>query len=151
MSRIIFIGKTGSGKTTLCQKLDELEIKYKKTQAIELYNHAIDTPGEYLENRHYYSALIMTAVDAEIIALIADPTEDENYLPPAFASTFAKEVIGIITKIQKVTDEKKLQKVEETLKEAGASKIFKVDTIEGIGIDELFTYLDSKLSKGVKG
>ena len=45
MSRVIFIGKTGCGKTTLCQKLNELEIKYKKTQAVELYDNAIDTPG----------------------------------------------------------------------------------------------------------
>ncbi len=30
MKNIIFMGKTGSGKTTLCQKLDQLELKYKK-------------------------------------------------------------------------------------------------------------------------
>lgn len=151
MSRVIFIGKTGSGKTTLCQKLNELEIKYKKTQAIELYDNAIDTPGEYLENRNYYSALIVTAVDAEIIALIADPLEEECYLPPAFASTFAREVIGIITKVSLVKSEAQIQRVQERLKEAGVSCIFKVDTIEGVGIEELFAYLDSKLTKGVKG
>lgn len=141
------MGKTGCGKTTLCQKLNELEIKYKKTQAVEHYDNAIDTPGEYLENRNYYSALIMTAVDAEIIALIADPLEEECYLPPAFAGSFAKTVMGIITKISKVKDQNQITKVEERLKEAGAEKIFKVDTIEGTGIEELFTYLDSILKQ----
>lgn len=141
MSKVIFIGKTGSGKTTLCQKLNELEIKYKKTQAVELYDHAIDTPGEYLENRHYYSALIMTAVDAEIIALIADPTAYESFIPPAFAGSFSKEVIGIITKINLVKDPADIEKVEERLKEAGVTRIFKVDTIDDVGIKELFEYL----------
>lgn len=141
MSKVIFIGKTGSGKTTLCQKLHELEIKYKKTQAIELYDHAIDTPGEYLENRHYYSALIMTAVDAEIIALIADPTAYESFIPPAFAGSFAKEVIGIITKINLVKDKADIDKVEVRLKEAGVTRIFKIDTIDDVGIKDLFEYL----------
>ncbi len=145
MSRVIFMGRTGCGKTTLCQKLDELELKYKKTQSVELYNHAIDTPGEYLENRNYYSALITTAVDAEIIALIGDPTASENFIPPAFACSFAKELIGIITKINLVEDEIQIQKVEESLKAAGVSRIFKVDTVDGIGIEELFDYLEQFL------
>ena len=145
MSRVIFMGRTGCGKTTLCQKLDELEIKYKKTQSVELYNHAIDTPGEYLENRNYYSALLTTAVDAEIIALIGDPTASENFIPPAFACSFAKELIGIITKINLVEDEIQIQKVEESLKAAGVSRIFKVDTVDGIGIEELFDYLEQFL------
>lgn len=146
MSRVIFMGRTGCGKTTLCQKLDELELKYKKTQSVELYNHAIDTPGEYLENRNYYSALIMTAVDAEVIALIGDPTASENFIPPAFAGSFAKELIGIITKINLVEDEIQIQKVEESLKAAGVSRIFKVDTVDGIGIEELFDYLEQFLN-----
>ena len=69
MKKVIFIGKTGSGKTTLCQKLHDLEIQYKKTQSIEVYDESIDTPGEYLENRFYYKALIVTAADADIIAV----------------------------------------------------------------------------------
>lgn len=145
MKRIIFIGKTGCGKTTLCQKLNELEIKYKKTQAVELYENAIDTPGEYLENRHYYSALIMSAVDAKIIALVADPTAYDHFIPPAFAGSFAKEVIGIITKVNLVTDDKQILKVEEGLKAGGASHIFKVDTVDGVGIEPLFTYLQEVL------
>ncbi len=78
MKNVIFMGKTGSGKTTLCQKLDELELEYKKTQSIELYNDAIDTPGEYMENRTLYNALMTTSVDAKIIALVYDCTQEEN-------------------------------------------------------------------------
>lgn len=145
MKKVIFIGKTGSGKTTLCQKLNALKLEYKKTQAVELYDNAIDTPGEYLENRHYYSALIMTAVDADLIALIGDPTAEENFIPPAFAGSFSKKVIGIITKISLVKQQEQIEKVKTKLLEAGAEKIFEIDTIDNIGIKQLFEYLNEVL------
>lgn len=145
MKKVIFIGKTGSGKTTLCQKLNALKLEYKKTQSVELYHNAIDTPGEYLENRHYYSALIMTAVDADLIALIGDPTAEENFIPPAFAGSFSKQVIGIITKISLVKQQEQIEKVKTKLLEAGAEKIFEIDTIDNIGIKQLFEYLSEIL------
>lgn len=150
MKRIIFMGKTGCGKTTLCQKLNELEIKYKKTQSVELYDNAIDTPGEYLENRHYYSALIVTAADAEVIALLADATEEECYIPPSFAGTFAKPVIGIITKINLAPNEIGIKRLEERLLSAGVSKLFRVDTLDNVGIKVLFEYLESILKSPTK-
>lgn len=140
MSRVIFIGKTGSGKTTLCQKLNELEIKYKKTQSVEIYDNSIDTPGEYLENRNLYSALIVTAADADIIALVYDSTEDEGYFAPGFASMFCKDVIGIITKTNKVSEDR-IEIAEERIKQAGVSRIFKVDTLDDVGVEELSDYL----------
>lgn len=140
MSRVIFMGKTGCGKTTLCQKLDELELKYKKTQSVELYNNSIDTPGEYLENRNLYSALIVTAVDADVIALVYDATVDEGYFAPGFANVFCKEVIGIITKVD-IAKKEQIDIAEERIRQSGASTIFKVDTIKGIGIEELSDYL----------
>lgn len=143
MKKVIFIGKTGSGKTTLCQKLHDLELNYKKTQSVEVYDESIDTPGEYLENRFYYKALIVTAVDADIIALVYDCTEEESYLAPGFATMFAKETIGVITKIHSAEDEGAIKRAEEILNAAGVGKVFKVDTLAGRGIDELITYLNS--------
>lgn len=139
MKKVIFIGKTGCGKTTLCQKLDELEVKYKKTQSVELYNNSIDTPGEYLENRNLYSALIVTAADADIIALVYDPTNEEGYFAPGFAGMFSKAVIGIVTKINLVRQDE-LERAEERLLMAGVSKVFKVDTLDNVGIEELRNY-----------
>lgn len=141
MSRIIFIGKTGCGKTTLCQKLDELDINYKKTQSVEIYKNSIDTPGEYLENRGLYNALIVTAVDADVIALVYDPKVEEGYFAPGFASMFCKKVIGIITKINQV-DEEKLAIAEERIRLAGATEVFKVDTVDNVGVDQLKQYLE---------
>lgn len=135
------MGKTGCGKTTLCQRLNELKVEYKKTQSIELYNNTIDTPGEYIENRGYYNALIVTAADADIIALVYDSTVDEGYFAPGFAGMFCKEGIGIITKVNLVEDKSQIDKAEERLNQAGVGKIFRVDTIDDIGIEELINYL----------
>ena len=44
MKKIILIGNVACGKTTICQYLNHMEIKYKKTQALEVYNTTIDTP-----------------------------------------------------------------------------------------------------------
>lgn len=141
MKKVIFIGKTGSGKTTLCQSIDNEEIKYKKTQSVEIYNKSIDTPGEYLENRFYYKALIVTAADADLIALVYDCTNEESYIPPGFASMFMKEVIGIITKIDLAQSDLDIKKAEEVLEQAGVVKIFKVNTLLGTGVKELVDYI----------
>lgn len=141
LKKIIFMGKSKSGKTTLCQKLHDIAVSYRKTQAVEQYLNAIDTPGEYLENRHYYSALIISAADAKVIGIVADPTEHENYIPPAFAMTFSRPVIGIITKIG-IADEKQIRRAETALKNGGILQIFKVDSILNLGLEPLFKYLE---------
>ena len=141
MKKIIFMGKTGSGKTTLCQSINNEEIKYKKTQSVEIYNNSIDTPGEYLENRSYYKALIVTAADADLIALVYDCTNEESYIPPGFASMFMKEVIGIITKIDLAESNLDIERAKKVLKDAGVTKIFEVNTVLGIGIKELVEYI----------
>ena len=142
MKKIIFIGKTGSGKTTLCQKLHKLQLKYKKTQSVELYNSAIDTPGEYIENRRLYNALITTSADAKVISLVYDPTQEENYIPPGFASMFSKDVIGIITKTN-IVNKGQIDTAYDRLKLAGVSQIFKVDTVDEVGLEPLFDYLEN--------
>ncbi len=141
MKKIIFMGKSRSGKTTLCQKLHSLAVRYKKTQMIEQYTNAIDTPGEYLENRHYYAALIVSSADARVIGVVADPTAEENYIPPAFAMTFSKPVIGIVTKIA-IASDAQIKKAEQALKNGGISKIFLLDSIAEQGLDPLFRYLE---------
>jgi len=143
MKKVIFVGTTGSGKTTLCQKLNKENIEYKKTQAVEFYDKSIDTPGEYIENRLYYKALIVTAAEADVIAIVYDCSNEANYIPPGFASMFAKEVIGIITKIDLAMDNSQVERAEEILTLAGVSRIFKVDTLKETGIKDLLEYLSS--------
>ncbi|WP_315118607.1 EutP/PduV family microcompartment system protein [uncultured Clostridium sp.] len=141
MKKVIFIGRTGSGKTTLSQMINKIDLEYKKTQAVEFYDNIIDTPGEYIENRVYYRALIVTAAEADVIALVHDCTQEEGYIPPGFASIFSKEAIGIITKIDLAKDEDQIERAKEKLESAGATRIFKVSSVKDIGIKDMLDYL----------
>ena len=49
MKKIILMGRSECGKTTLSQALRGGEIAYRKTQYINHYDVVIDTPGEYAE------------------------------------------------------------------------------------------------------
>lgn len=42
--KIMLIGPSAAGKTTLIQRLIDEEIKYDKTQAVEYIGNFIDTP-----------------------------------------------------------------------------------------------------------
>ncbi|WP_027634015.1 EutP/PduV family microcompartment system protein [Clostridium hydrogeniformans] len=142
MKKLILIGRTESGKTTLCQKLHDIKIEYKKTQAVEGYENAIDTPGEYIENRFYYQALMVTSADADVIGLVQDVTDDRSYFPPGFGASFSKPIIGILTKVDLVDDEDILKEREQYLIDAGAEKIFRVSPKEDIGTQELEKFLN---------
>ena len=69
--RMILIGKTAAGKTTLCQYLTHQDLIYHKTQTIAVMGgQFIDTPGEYLERVRMRGALSVTAADADIILFV---------------------------------------------------------------------------------
>ena len=51
MKKIMLVGRSGAGKTTLTQALKGKKITYHKTQYINHYDVIIDTPGEYAENK----------------------------------------------------------------------------------------------------
>ncbi len=144
MEKIILIGGTKAGKTTLLEVLKGNEYKEidKRTQSLEFENKAIDTPGEYIENRRFYSSLISAAQEAAVIGLVADATAEQYFLPPAFASVFARPVIGIITKID--SQEADLEQAEEDLKRSGAEKIFPTSALTGEGVNKLAEFIDEK-------
>jgi ethanolamine utilization protein EutP len=145
MKKIILIGKTGSGKTTLCQNIHGEVMEYKKTQAIDTHENAIDTPGEYIENRFYYKALIVTAADADIIGLVQDCTEEDSFFPPSFGSVFPKPVIGIITKADLAKDNEDILRAKQYLEMAGAADIFTISSIKEEGVEELKKYLKNPI------
>ncbi|MCE5172333.1 EutP/PduV family microcompartment system protein [Paenibacillus profundus] len=143
MKKIIFAGSTGSGKTTLCQRLHGQEIAYKKTQAVETFEQAIDTPGECIENRYLYKMLLVSSVDADVIGLVQDCTKEESYFPPAFATVFAKPVIGIVTKVELARADEDITQARAYLQAAGVEHIFEVSTMENVGVEALRAYLEA--------
>ncbi|SET49056.1 ethanolamine utilization protein EutP [Natronincola peptidivorans] len=139
MKKIILIGASGCGKTTLAQAINQLPLIYKKTQTVEHICHVLDTPGEYIENRNYYSALIVSSNDSDIVGLVQDATKIETVFPPNFATMFTKPVVGIITKVDCFN--KKAKIAEKLLKNAGAQRVFKVSSLTGEGIKEITLFL----------
>ncbi|SDH94886.1 ethanolamine utilization protein EutP [Vibrio xiamenensis] len=139
MQRLMLIGQTQCGKTTLLQKLRGAPLKYHKTQALECEANSIDTPGEYLENRRLNSALITTSYDADVIGLVHSATTEQDVFAPLFASVFNKPVIGIVTKAD--DSSANLAFATEHLSGAGAAPIFVTSSYSGQGIEPLIDYL----------
>lgn len=134
MKKIMMVGKTGCGKTTLSQRLTGNEIYYKKTQSIQVIgSDIVDTPGEYLEQKQYYRALIVSAVEADVILLLFSATDMQNAFSPRMSSMFCgKRIIGVITKTDLCNEPEKLLAGREILTMAGAREIVEV----GFGNEE---------------
>lgn len=143
MKKIILMGETGSGKTTLTQCLHDKEQVYHKTQQIYQFDHVIDTPGEFMENRFFYNALVSAAVEAEVVGLIQSVEHEQNYFPPTFSSRFNLPVVGIVTKTELAHDKKDLERSKIFLEQAGARQIFMISAKTGEGMADLLTYLEA--------
>lgn len=141
MKRVVFIGTIGCGKTTLGQAIHGETLHYKKTQAVEIIGReTIDTPGEFLERADRRGALMMSTMDAEVIVFLESATEERSMFPPGYAGSYAKPVIGVVTKID-LSEEEQIAKAEKKLEFAGARKIFRVSSTTREGLDELIAYL----------
>lgn len=139
--RIILIGRTAAGKTTLCQRISNQDLAYHKTQTVQIIDrHMIDTPGEYLERRYFRGALLVTAADSDVVVLVQDASENGTMFPPAYSSSFAKPCIGVITKSDLASAEQ-LETAGKVLHLAGAQKIFVTSSVNGEGVDELLKFL----------
>lgn len=136
----MLIGRSMAGKTTLCQYINNEELKYHKTQMIQIINgNVIDTPGEYLERTKLRGALMVTAADADMIVLVQQANEPETMFPPGYSSTFAKPCIGVVTKSDLATAGQ-IEDAKKYLKLAGAGDIFVTSSYEGTGFEELLQH-----------
>lgn len=141
MKRIMMVGKISSGKTTLSQRLTREALEYRKTQAIEVIGDwIIDTPGEYLERRSFYSALLVTSSEADAVLFLHDASDTNSMFAPQLAGMFSCPVIGVITKSD-LAKNGDIERAEYFLKEAGAVDIFVTSSVEDNGCSELCEYL----------
>ena len=136
MKKIMLIGRTSCGKTTLTQKLMNEEVKYKKTQAVSYKSRIIDTPGEYVENKIYYKSLLVLSADAKIIILVQSAIDGVTLFPPKFSTMFPKkEVIGLVTKID--LEGADIERSKRFLLEAGATEVFTIGLNDKKGLEAI--------------
>lgn len=143
MKKVMMVGKIGCGKTTLSQRLLGEEVRYQKTQSIQVIgDDIVDTPGEYLEQKQFYSALIVTAVEADVILLLLSAADEQNAFSPRMSSMFSgKPVIGVITKTDLCQDPEMIETAKEILEMAGAEEVITVGFGEEEGIRKILEKL----------
>lgn len=139
MKKLMLIGRVAAGKTTLTQALRGEEIKYFKTQYVNYLDTVIDTPGEYTERRETSGALALYAYEADVVGLVLSANEPYSIFSPCLTSMVNREVIGIITGIDK--PDANIPRVENWLRLAGCKKIFPVSSITGEGVEALAEFL----------
>lgn len=139
MRRMMLVGRSESGKTTLTQALRGEKIHYSKTQSIHYHDVIIDTPGEYAENKDLAAALAVYSYEADVIGLLISSTEPYSLYPPNVTGSVNREVIGIVTQVDK-EDGDPLQ-AETWLRLSGCEKVFQVSAVTGAGMDPLLAYL----------
>lgn len=140
MKRILLVGTIGCGKTTLCQALNGMALEYKKTQAIEVINTTIDTPGEYLEHRSFLQGLLVTSVETDLVLFLQDAAYPRFMYSPGQAAAFPVPVAGVVSKIDAARPEDVAQ-ARELLKLTGADPVFEVSSVTGEGLKELMAFL----------
>ena len=139
MKKLILIGRSESGKTTLMQALKGEKIHYEKTQYVYNNDVWIDTPGEYLQSKHLGGALAVYSYEADVVGLLISATEPFSLINPNVVSMCTRDVIGIITKIDH--PDANIPLAERWLEIAGCKKIFYVDSTHSIGVKEILDYL----------
>lgn len=139
MKKMILVGRSECGKTTLRQALKGKEIRYEKTQYVNHYDVVIDTPGEYAENSSLARALALYSYESDIVALLISATEPYSLYPPCVTGVCNRPVIGIVTQID--APGANVKQAVDWLELTGCQKIFEVSSYTGEGIWEILDYL----------
>ena len=139
MKKIILMGRVASGKTTLKQALRGEAIHYHKTQYIRHSDVVIDTPGEYTELRNLSGPLALYSYEADIVGLVLSADEPYSIYSPCITSLVNREVVGIVTGIDKPNA--RPDRAENWLRLAGCKKIFFVSSYTGEGVQDIINYL----------
>lgn len=98
MKKLILLGRSESGKSTLIQALRREKLHYRKTQYVDFTDWVIDTPGEYAEDKMLGGALAIYSYEADVVGLVISATEPYSLFPPNVTGMATRPVIGIVTK-----------------------------------------------------
>lgn len=139
MKKIILMGRSETGKTTLTQALKGETVHYHKTQYINNFDVIIDTPGEYAQVGRLARALALYTYEADVVGLLLSSIEPYSLFPPCVTSCCNREVIGIVTK--KNNERGDPERAARWLRLAGCKDIFFVDSVTGEGVADILEHL----------
>lgn len=139
MRKIILIGRSGAGKTTLAQALRGERTEYHKTQYVNHFDCLIDTPGEYAQTHKLGHALALYSYEADVVGLLLSATEPYSLYPPNITCMVNREVVGIVT--HEDVPGARPDRAARWLALSGCKRIFHVNGLTGEGVEELLGYL----------
>lgn len=145
--RIMVAGPVGAGKSTLLHAMF-VDGPVTKTQSLEYAHNAIDTPGEFTSHPFLKSALLATALEADLIVFIQDATSGYRQFPPGFATSFPKPSIGVVTKIDsEAADVERAKAILRDLSVTDREHIQCVSALTGEGLPELRDFIEECFAK----
>ena len=139
MKKLILMGRVAAGKTTLTQALKGEQLHYCKTQYIDYMDTIIDTPGEYMQVHGLGAALAIYSYEADVVGVVISANEPYCVFPPNVACMVNREVIGIITGIDK--PDANIPLAEQWMKNIGCKTVFHISSHTGEGLDKIIEYL----------
>ena len=139
MKKIVLMGRSECGKTTLTQALKGEKIHYHKTQYINHFDVVIDTPGEYAQTHHLGYALALYSYEADVVGLLLAANEPYSLFPPNITCMVNRDVIGIVTKID--APDARPERAARWLRLSGCRRIFYVNSRTNEGVGEILEYL----------
>ena len=137
MKKLLLIGRSGCGKTSLTQALRGESVHYQKTQSMTFDDFLIDSPGEYAENHDLGAALCLYSYEADVVALLIAADDDYSLFPPCITCMVNREVVGIVTKIDKADP----RRAERWLRLSGCQTVFFVNSLTGEGTESVLEHL----------
>ena len=130
------MGATGVGKRSLSDLIEGEKTPMKNNLDLYYRKKTIIAPGEFIEQGWLNNALIMVSQNQAYINLFLINSLENSYYPPAFANSFTKRNIGVITKID-LMDEKAYKKSYQMAEDLGLDQILAISNKTQDGLKKL--------------
>ena len=118
----LWVGSTYSHVETVVQRLLGVKKILSRPMAVYREGNCVLTPGEYIENPWYFSALLVSSYDVDTVVLVYRLGEPFNPYPPATAGAFNRNVVGVVV-TNDALDASQIGESVRLLRLAGANDI----------------------------
>ncbi len=92
--RIMVIGPSKCGKTTLVNALNDYDGPLRRTPDLIYGKNTIDVPGSYIENAWMYKHIIAAAQDASCVLILVDQSNCTEIYSHGLQNLLAAQSLG---------------------------------------------------------